>query len=257
MTADPNIACGKCIFCQRNEPNQCRHLRAVGVTRDGAFAEYVAVPESNVFPIGDIPFPAAALIEPLACVVWGLKMVEVQPGDSVLIFGAGPMGCLLVQAVRLAGAARVVVVDPTEWRSQLARELGATEAFAPGSDLPDALARLEPYGFDVVADATGLPAVMESMFAFAKPRGKVWIFGVAPNGAVAQFPPYEVFRKDLRIIGSFAVNRTFPQAIELIRSGRVLADPLISHQLPLSDFARGFELAQHEPRRMKVQFLLP
>lgn len=99
VTADPNIACNRCANCQRNEPNQCKHLQAVGVTRDGAFAEYVVVPEGNVFSIGSIPFDDAALIEPLACVVWGLQRVQVQVGDSALVFGAGPMGCLLVQSL--------------------------------------------------------------------------------------------------------------------------------------------------------------
>lgn len=256
VTADPNIPCGICYFCQRNEPNQCRDLRAVGVTRDGAFAEYVSVPESNVFAIGDLPYPSAALIEPLACVVWGLKMVEVQPGDSVVIFGAGPMGCLLVQAVRLAGAARVVVVDLAEWRLKLAEQLGATETLHADDHTARHLAQLEPYGFDIVADATGVPSVIQQMFASAKPRGKVWIFGVAPVGQQVSFTPYDVFRKDLRIVGSFAVNRTFPQSIALIQNGRVQVEPLISHQLSLDEFSRGLELAQHDPRRMKVQFNL-
>ncbi len=89
VTADPNIPCNRCQACQRNEPNQCRSLAAVGVTRDGAFAEYVVVPEGNVFRIGEISFAAAALVEPLACVAWGLERVRIQPGASVLIFGAG------------------------------------------------------------------------------------------------------------------------------------------------------------------------
>ncbi|MEW6580064.1 MAG: alcohol dehydrogenase catalytic domain-containing protein, partial [Chloroflexota bacterium] len=109
VTADPNIPCGRCPFCQRNEPNQCQSLAAIGVTRDGGFARYVVVPEGNVFPIGSLPFDEAALVEPLACVVWGLKRVSVQPGDSVLIFGAGPMGCLVLQAVQHAGAATATI----------------------------------------------------------------------------------------------------------------------------------------------------
>lgn len=254
VTADPNIPCNRCYFCQRNEPNQCRDLRAVGVTRNGAFAEYVAVPEGNVFSIADIPYPAAAMIEPLACVVWGLKQVEVQPGDSVVIFGAGPMGCLLAQAVRRAGAARIVAVDLEAWRLGLAEQLGATETLPGDENVAQRLMQLEPFGFDVVVDATGIPAVIQNLFAYAKPRGKVWIFGVAPVGAQVSFIPYDVFRKDLKVVGSFAVNRTFPQSIALIQSGAVQVEPLISHQLPLEDFCQGLELAQRDPKRMKVQF---
>jgi len=256
VTADPNVPCGRCTFCQRNEPNQCRDLRAIGVTGNGGFAQYVAAPEGNVFSIGDLAFDAAALIEPLACVVWGLKQVEIQPGDSVLLFGAGPMGCLLLQAVRCAGAARVTVIDPVQWRLDLARSLGATDAYLPGDHLGQVLEKHEPYGYDVVVDATGVPAVLEAAFAYTKPRGKFWVFGVTPAGTQIRVPAYDIFRKDLKIIGSFAVNRTFPQAITLIQSGAVQVTPLISQRLPLREFERGFELAQHDPARMKVQFAL-
>ncbi len=256
VTADPNIPCNRCLFCQRNEPNQCRHLRAVGVTRDGAFAEYVVVHEGNVFPIGDISYKAAALIEPLACVVWGLKQVEVQPGDSALIFGAGPMGCLLLQAVKHAGAARVVAVDTVPWRLEMAEHLGATETVLADPDSPAILNQLEPDGFDLVTDATGIPAVLEGAFQYARPRGKIWVFGVTPRDASVRFSPYEVFRKDLKIIGSFAVNRTFPQSIALIQQGAVQVEPLVSHELGLDEFERGFELAQTDPKRMKIQFVV-
>ena len=254
VTADPNIPCNRCSFCQRNEPNQCRHLKAIGVTRDGGFAEYVTAPEANVFPIGDISYKAAALIEPLACVVWGLQQVAVQPGDSALVFGAGPMGCLLLQAVKHAGAARVVAVDTVEWRLRMAAELGATETVLADADSFARLNQLEPDGFNLVADATGVPSVLEGAFQYARPRGKVWVFGVTPRDARVSFPPYDVFRKDLKVIGSFAVNRTFPQSIALIQQGAVKVEPLVSHELSLDEFGRGFDLAQHDPKRMKIQF---
>jgi D-arabinitol dehydrogenase (NADP+) len=254
VSADPNIPCNRCSSCQRNEPNQCKNLRAVGVTQSGAFAEYVIAPEGNVFSIGDMPFSSAAMIEPLACVVWGIKQVDVQAGDSALVFGAGPMGCLVAQALKQAGAARAVVTDVVPWRLELAERLGATHAVRADEHQAAALKAIEPEGYDIVADATGVPAVLEGTFAYAKPRGKIWVFGVTPNGTLAKFPAYEVFRRDLKIIGSFAVNRTFPQSITLIQSGAVQVEPLISHRLPLEDFCRGLEIAETDPMRMKVQF---
>jgi D-arabinitol dehydrogenase (NADP+) len=256
VTADPNIPCNKCDSCQRNEPNQCRDLRAVGVTRSGGFAEYVAVPEGNVFAIGDMSFAAAALIEPLACVVWGLKQVEVQPGDSALVFGAGPMGLLVMQSLKSAGAARVVITDVVPARLDMAAQLGAAATAVADNVLPSRLKSDAPDGFDIVVDATGIPAVLAGTFAYVKPRGKIWVFGVTPTGTYVPFPAYEVFRRDLKIIGSFAVNRTFPQSIALIRSGAVQVEPLISHRLPLDDFGHGLELAEQDPHRMKVQFNL-
>ena len=254
VTADPNIPCNRCDYCQRNQPNQCRNLQAIGVTRSGGFAEYVVAPEGNVFHIGDMPYSAAALIEPLACVVWGLKQVEVQPGDSARGFGAGPMGCLVMQGLRSAGAARVVVSDVVPWRLELAERLGASATVAADARQASRLGQIAPDGFDIVVDATGIPAVLEGAFAYAKPRGKVWVFGVTPVGTMVKLPAFEVFRRDLKVIGSFALNRTFPQSIALIESGAVQVEPLISHQLGLDEFARGIDLAQHDPNRLKVHF---
>ncbi len=256
VTADPNIPCNRCPSCQRNEPNQCQNLQAVGVTRSGGFAEYVLAPEGNVFAIGDLSYGAAALVEPLACVVWGLLQIDVQPGDTALVFGAGPMGCLVAQSLKQAGAARVVITDVVPWRLELARSLGATEAVAADAGQAEALKRLEPDGYNIVVDATGIPAVLEGTFEYAKARGKVWVFGVTPRGTLVKFPAYEVFRRDLKIIGSFAVNRTFPQALTLIKSGAVQVKPLISHRLPLDDFCRGMEIAEKDPKRVKVHFVL-
>jgi len=256
VTADPNIPCNRCRYCQRNEPNQCLNLRAIGVTQSGAFSEYVAAPEGNVFHIDTISYSAAALIEPLACVVWGLEQVQPRPGDSVLVLGAGPMGCLVAQAVKASGAARVVVTDVVPWRLALAEQLGATESVIADERQNKMLASLEPDGFDIVVDATGIPSVLESAFSYAKPRGKIWVFGVTPQGSRVSFPSYEVFRRDLKIIGSFAVNRTFPQSIALIKSGRVQVEPLISHQLTLDEFCHGLDIAQHDPKRLKVHFNL-
>jgi D-arabinitol dehydrogenase (NADP+) len=254
VTADPNIPCNRCYFCQRNQPNQCENIRVVGVTRAGAFAEYVSVPEGVTFHIGNIPFDAAALIEPLACVVWGLQRVQVQPGDSALILGAGPMGCLVAQALKHAGAAHTVITDVSSARLALAAALGVSETIPADHQQSRRLHAYAPRGFDIVVDATGIAKVLESAFEYVRARGKVWVFGVVPIGQPATFIPYDVFRKDLSIIGSFAVSRTFHESIAMIQGGAVRVAPLISHILPLLDFAQGMEIAQHDPKRMKVQF---
>ena len=255
VTADPNIPCNRCENCQRNEPNQCENLAAIGVTRDGGFAEYVSAPESVVFPIGDLSYSDAALIEPLACVAWGLKRVQIQAGDRVLIFGAGPMGALLAQAVSAAGASQVDITDVNPWRLSVMEDLGVTHAVL-SDDLPKNAKVFAPQGYDVVVDATGVPAVIQQTTAYARARGKIWVFGVAPDNAMVSFSPYDIFKRDLSIIGSFAVNRTFHEAIMLLQSGKINLAPIVSHQLPLDAFAEGLRLAQEDPQRMKVQFAL-
>lgn len=256
VTADPNIPCNRCIACQRGEANQCENLAAIGVTRDGAFAEFVTAPEGNTFQIGDMSFAAAALVEPLACVVWGLKRVQVQAGDSALVFGAGPMGCLVAQALQRAGAARVTITDTVPYRLDIATSLGIHDVVLADAGQSERLKAIAPGGFDIVADATGLASVLQSAFNYLRPRGKLWVFGVVPPDKQVSFVPYEVFRRDLTIIGSFAVNRTFQESIALIQNGAIKVEPLISHRLPLSQFREGLDIAEHDPQRMKVQFVI-
>src|SRR5258708_10412357 len=193
VPADRNIPCNRCTACQRNEPNQCETLAAIGVTRDGGFARYVVAPESNVFAIGDLSFAAAALVEPLACVVWGLKRVQVQPGDTALIFGAGPMGCLTLQALRSVGASSVVVTDTVPWRLEQVIKLGATETVLADSNQAQRLKALAPQGYDIVADITGIPKVLEQTFGYARARGKVGVFAFCPADAPPPFLPYAFF----------------------------------------------------------------
>lgn len=254
VTVDPNIACNRCENCQRNEPNQCLNWEGIGVTRPGGFAQYMVSPESNVYPIGDLPFEQAAFIEPLACVVWGIHMIRPRIGDSALVFGAGPMGCLLIQALQKAGATEIAIVDAVKGRLATAGRLGATHTLHVDELDGDRASTIAPHGFDIVVDATGIPAVVEQCFRYARARGKVWLFGVCPPDSKASFSPFEVFRKDLSIYGSYAVNRTFSESISLIASGAVQVEPLLSHTLPLERFSEGLHIAEHGSDRMKVQF---
>ena len=148
------------------------------------------------------------------------------------------------------------MVDKEPWRLELAEELGASAVIQADNLTPANLHRPCPARFEVVADATGVPGVLEQTFQYVRPGGKVWVFGVAGADARVPFAPYEVFRKDLKIIGSFALNKTFHEAIQLVQGGGVKLAPLISHALPLSDFAAGMEVAERDPKRMKIQFAL-
>jgi 2-desacetyl-2-hydroxyethyl bacteriochlorophyllide A dehydrogenase len=252
VAADPNIFCHQCTYCRREMHNQCLNLRAVGVTTDGAFAEYVLVPRDVVYPIGDLPFEHAAWIEPLSCVVYAMQRARPNPGDHVLLFGAGPMGCLLTQVLRASGAARLVVVDRLERRLDLARELGASDAILADGNHQQRLRALAPQGYDFVIDATGVPGVVEQAFDYLAPRATMFFFGVCPNDAQIQIHPYQVFRNDWHIIGSFALCYTFQEAIRLLQGGIVQVECLISHRLPLEQAEAAFTSIQRDPSRLKV-----
>ena len=243
VTVDPNLYCGKCSRCRNEQSNQCLNLSVVGVTRSGGFAEYVTVPERACYPIPDsLSDTQSAFIEPLACVVYALRRMRVNPADRVLIIGAGPMGLLLIQALRHSGASLITVLEKQEHRLQLAKGMGANSVVSAGKDQDKELKEISSAGFDIVIDATGVPAVIQNAFNYIKPRGQFLQFGVAPMGAKIEIEPYAIFRYDWQIIGSFALCYTFQPAIDWLAHGVIDVEPLVSHTVPMAEFSRVFNM---------------
>lgn len=253
VAADPNVFCGECYFCRSNRANHCQRFAAVGVTVDGGFAEHVVVPARTLYPVpSELSFEEAALVEPVSCVVYALDRIRMAPGSSALVFGAGPMGQLMQQACRRSGAAAVTCVDVSASRLRLAAELGASHVVRAGPDLDSSLREITPLGFDVVVDATGVPDVVERMFAYAKPTAKILLFGVCPRDARVSISPFEVFKNDWEIYGSFALRYTFYPALDLVSSGAVRVTPIISDRIPLEDLPRLLRGELPGDGRMKV-----
>ncbi|HOW86560.1 MAG TPA: zinc-dependent alcohol dehydrogenase family protein [Candidatus Aminicenantes bacterium] len=257
VTADPNVFCEACYFCKRNLQNHCEDLRVIGVSgcqANGAFAEYVAVPFKNVFPLDDaISFTQGAFVEPLACVAHGLDLAGIRFGSDVLVVGAGPIGLLLLQSLKAAGAARVVVLDLDAEKLRMARELGADLTFAADGREPEALKAVAPRGFDYVVDATGIPAIIEKSFAYLKKAGTFLVFGVCPKDSKISVNPYEIFLNDWKIVGSFAIRKNFHQSILMLSSGKVRTDPLLSLRYPLEKFPELLSRKMSQLDLMKVQ----
>jgi D-arabinitol dehydrogenase (NADP+) len=243
VAVDPSLFCGSCFFCQRAQGNHCLNWNAIGVTRDGGFAEYVVAPTANVYPVGAMEFDVAAFIEPISCVVYGVKRLRIPVGANALIYGAGPIGLLMLQLVRHGGASAVAVVDLKPDKLDLARSLGANEVVLADSDTDAALSDISPLGFDVVIDCTGVPAVVEHMFSRARKNAKLLFFGVNPPDARVAISPYDVYQKDLEIYGSFALRYTFHDALALLQSGAVDVKPLLSHRFPIERFPEALALA--------------
>jgi D-arabinitol dehydrogenase (NADP+) len=243
VAVNPNLFCGSCFYCRRGQVNHCLRWSAIGVTRDGGFADYVVAPEANVYPVGDLDYELAAFIEPISCVVYGLKRLRIPVGANALIYGAGPIGLLMLQLVAHGGASDVVVVDLKQEKLDVARSLGAHDVILGGADADDALRATSPLGFDVVIDCTGVPSVVEHMFAHVRNEGKLLFFGVNPTDARIAVSPYDVYRRDLEIVGSFALRYTFHDAFALLRSGAVDVRSLLSDRLPIDLFPEALELA--------------
>jgi len=252
VAVDPGVFCGYCFFCQRAQGNHCLHWSSIGVTRNGGFAEYVLAPKANIYPIGDMPYETAAFIEPISCVVYGLKRLQIPVGANALIYGAGTIGLLMLQLACHGGAGQVVSVDTKPEKLALARKLGATATVRAGDTADDELRQLSELGYDVVIDCTGVPAVVEHTFTHMRDEGKLLFFGVNPVEATIKGSPYDVYKKDLTILGSFALRYTFHQAIDLLENGSVDVKPLLSAQLPLERFPDALKLAG-EGDALKVQ----
>jgi 2-desacetyl-2-hydroxyethyl bacteriochlorophyllide A dehydrogenase len=248
VAVDPSLFCGHCDYCRVQRGNLCRNWNAIGDTVDGAFAELVKAPARNAYELPEeMSLRAGALVEPLACAVHGVRRLEVVTGDSVLITGSGTMGLLLLQVLTHGGAASVTVVDRNERRLEVARSLGAdaveTDVGAVTGD-----------GFDIVVDATGVPAVVQQGLDLVRRGGKLMIFGVAPEEARVEISPFRIYNDEITVVGSMAVLYTFVQAIELLRTGTVATEPLLTHTFPLD----GFEDALASMRAgegIKVQVL--
>ncbi len=244
VAVDPSLFCGECYYCRKLQGNHCLNWGAIGDTVSGAFAEFVKVPARNCYRLPDgMSFNEAALIEPLSCVVYGQKRLQPQPGDSVLLLGAGPMSLLWTQMLRHGNAGQIVVTDLFESRLSAARRYGASATVAAGPDQADHLREIAPMGFDIVIDVTGVPEVLEDGFNYVRPVGTVMVFGVCPLKSTITINPFWVYNKDLTILGSMALNYTFNEAIALLEAGAVEVSSLVSHKLPLDDFTDALALA--------------
>lgn len=240
ITGDPNISCGKCPQCQAGRINLCRNLKAIGINRDGGFAEYVLVPQRQAFEIPrDIPPTYGAFCEPLACCLHGVDMAGIKAGASVVVLGGGVIGLLTVQLARLAGATTVILSTRQEAKRKLAEELGATATVDPSaSDIIEAIAGnsgLVPGGVDVVIECAGVADTVKQAPKLAKAGGTVVILGVMPQGETVEMEPFDILFRELRILGSFINPHTHRRAADLVASGRINVEKLISRRVTLEE----------------------
>lgn len=234
VAVDPSLFCGRCGPCRAGHGNLCENWGAVGDTVDGGFAEYVAVPAANCYRLPDeMTFRQGALVEPLSCAVHGLRRIGAEPGEHVLVIGAGTMGLLMQQLLQRAGA-RVTVVDRNPLRTPTATTLGA---HATATDVTD----LHGERFDAAVDCTGAPAAIEAGFDSLRRGGRLLIFGVAQEDARARLSPFRIYNDELTIVGSMAVLHSYGAALDLIASGGVATEPLLTETNALTEFPKALE----------------
>lgn len=246
VAINPNLPCGRCRYCLRGQVNLCQDNTAVGVTRDGGFSEYCAVPAALVLPLPEpVSLLAGALAEPVSCCLHGMDRARTRSGDTAVILGGGTIGLILMQLALHAGVARAVVVEPIAAKRELALRLGAMAALDPlalGEGLQAAARDAGGGAVDLVIEAAGRQDTAQQALELVSPGGTVLYFGVCPPEVDVRLRPHDVFFHEQTIVGSYINPFTCSRALDLLAAGIVQVAPLISHQLPLPQTAEAFAL---------------
>ena len=248
VTVDDTGTCGHCDYCRNGQPLFCENFESKGATQPGAFAEYVTAAADHTYKLADhVTFEQGCFSEPTACAMHGMDMIDPQPGDHVLLFGAGPTGMILAQLLNHSNAFSVTVAAPSQDKLDILQEYGIKDTVKISrDDVETTRARLlrdNPSGFDIVVDATGSAKVAEDALTYLKKGGKLVLYSVYDDADRMSISPYTMFERQLTIVGSFAQVACFGRAVDAINKGIVKTDKLITHVMPLEDFGKGLELA--------------
>jgi L-iditol 2-dehydrogenase len=255
VTVDPNIYCGKCYHCRKGQKQFCDHLRAIGVNRNGGFAQYSMVPESQVFVMKpEVGFEAMAMAEPLACCIHGIEQAQIQTGDVVTVIGGGTIGLLMVQLARLRGAGTVILSEPVESRRKIGQQVGADYAVDPLAGDPAAQIRALTgrKGVDLAIECVGRTFATRQAFDIADRGARLLLFSVPGADAAFEMPLFDVFHKELKIYGSFINPDSHQKAVDLINAEKIQTAPLITHRYPLERLEEALHM-QMSAQSIKVQ----
>ena len=245
VAIDPSIPCGACETCALGRGHLCPQVRFLGhSTTDGAMRELIAWPETNLVPLPDsIDDAAGAMLEPLGVAIHALRLAKVRPGDTVGVLGCGPIGLLLIQLARAAGATTVVATDRLPHRVAAATGLGAIAALVDGGAERQALLRATGgRGVDAAIEIAGDDDAIDAAIALTRPAGTVVIAGI-PAGDQSTITASVARRKGLDLRFSRRMVHTYPQAIALVEAGRVDVGVVVSHLFALADFDAAFRTA--------------
>ncbi len=258
ITFDSTVYCGDCRFCRQGLVNLCDRRQVLGVAcdefrRQGAFAEYVAVPQRIVVPLPDaVSFEQAALVEPVSVAVHAVGRLPLRLGDTAVVIGSGMIGLLVIQALRAAGCARIMAVDVDPARLELATQLGATETLLPeNAQAVAGILRATGGGADLAVEAAGLPATVDAAIHSVRKGGAVALVGnVTPH---TELPLQAVVTRELTLLGCCASQGEYPACLDLIARGTINVAPLLSAVAPLAEGPAWFErLRNREQGLMKV-----
>ena len=231
VSVDPNIVCGNCEDCRAERTAFCPDLTALGVNINGGLAEFVLTPDSQIYPVrNDLNPLHLAFIEPLACSIRGMDLAKLTGGEKVAILGGGVIGLLVVQLAKLAGASEIVLVTRQKFRRDVALKIGATRVVDPQSeDVNTVITKM-----DVTFECAGSVETFKQSQNITRRGGSVIVLGLTASDANLEVNPFNIVVNELRIQGSFLNPLTQARAAELVESGKLNLDILISKVVDLS-----------------------
>ncbi len=259
VTFDSTVYCGECDFCRAGQVNLCDNRMVVGVScddyrRHGAFAEYVSVPERILYTLPDsLSFDSAALIEAVSVAIHAVARVGAKKGDSAVVVGAGMIGLLIVQVLRHKGCSPIIAVDIDDSRLELARKFGADVVLnASNTNVPDQVIELtNGHGANIALEAVGATQTINTAIESVRKGASICLIGNI--SLTVDLPLQSVVTRELTIFGTCASQGEYPECIELMSSGIIDVEPLISARAPLEEGQSWFDrLHAREPGLMKV-----
>jgi 2-desacetyl-2-hydroxyethyl bacteriochlorophyllide A dehydrogenase len=258
VVVEPFISCGNCYACRIGKSNCCANLSIIGVHRPGGFAEYVVAPATHLHVIPEnLSFLWGSFVEPVTIGVQACRrgqVGEIEAGEYCLVMGCGPIGLALIEVARSRGA-RVVATDIVPDRLEIARQLGAETLLSDETLLTHVLEQTKGEGAPVILEATGSVAAVESTPALVAPGGRIVLVGLIKRGIDVSFPGLEFTRKEMTILGSRTEVNGFPEALELLSSGKI-AYPSVAEAFSLWDAPDVFsELNENPGKRTKGVFI--
>jgi threonine 3-dehydrogenase len=237
VTAEGHIVCGHCQQCRTGNSHICRHTRIIGVDRDGAFAEFIVMPATNVLTLDAIPTDIGAIMDPMGNAFHTVLTADI-PGSAVFVVGCGPIGCFAVGIARAAGAARVLASDVNPKRLALAAQMGADVTINAAREDVLGIVQAETggEGADVVCEMSGVPQALHQAFHAVRPGGRVQLLGI-PKGEVPVDFANEIIFKGITIYGVIGrrMYQTWHQMRRFLTGGQFDPRPVITHRFPLAE----------------------
>jgi threonine 3-dehydrogenase len=238
VTAEGHIVCGRCHLCRTGNAHVCPNTCIIGVDRDGCFADYIAMPATNVWPLDEaISYEIGGIHDPMGNAFHTALTNTEVPGSTVLVTGCGPIGIFAVGICRAAGASRIIASDVNPTRLALARAMGAHDAVTPQEAEAAVRAATGSLGMDVVLEMSGVPSAIHQAFALVRDGGRVQMLGIPAKPMEIDFAT-EIIFKGLTVYGVVGrrMYETWIQMTQFLRSGEFDPTPVITHRFPLERY---------------------